>query len=531
MFLLQLSDILQEHVRRRSKLALSDGIITRAETVWQVVDGADVSISISEVCEGMVLHMPRGCVLPVDGVVVDGEGEVNEASMTGEAALVHKDAGSSVYAGTALENGDLIVRVTARPGRARIDAIVEMVERSSELKSAAQSKAERMADALVPYSFGAFAALLALTRNPATAMAVLMVDYSCAIKLATPLAVMSAMQEAIRADMVVKGGKYLEAFAAADTMVFDKTGTLTEAAPRVERVFTFGKYPEDEILRYSACIEEHFPHSVARAICAEAEARGLSHGEELHATPEYVVAHGIVTAIKGDRAVIGSSHFLFDDEGVQRIEGLDAWLDKEVPTASVIYLAVNGKLEGAIAVGDPLRQGAAKTLARLRELGIKQMVMLTGDTKRSARAIARACGIHTYHAQVLPEDKSSYVQKLRDEGRAVIMVGDGINDSPALAAANVSVALADASDIARAVADISVRSASLESLVTMRLLSQRLEERIHRSFRIIVGFNTAFIVLGIAGILPLTAAAYLHNISTFTIAVANTRPLLAPPAI
>lgn len=529
MFLLGLSSTMERHVQSRVHLALRDGIVTRAESVWLSGEDGDVCIPIDEVERDQVLHLMAGSVLPVDGKVVDGEAEVDEASMTGESRLVHKAEGSTVFAGTALEDGDLRVRVTAAPGDSRIDDIVTMVEQSAELKAGVQSDAERLADALVPLNLFAFFAILALTRNVGKAMAVLMVDYSCAIKLSMPVAVMSAMDEASRRNVVVKGGRYLEALAGADTVVFDKTGTLTHASPQVERVLSFTGVGEDTLLRYAACIEEHFPHSMARAIVAEAKRRGLTHVNELHAEVEYVVAHGISTRIDGLGAVIGSAHFVFEDEGVPKPEGIEEAIHEAAPTASVVYMAQDGVLVGAFCISDPLRDEAAGVLAQLRSLGIERVVMLTGDAETSARYVADRLGIDVCHAQVLPEDKSFYVGELRRQGHVVIMVGDGINDSPALAAADVSVALSDASDIARAVADVSVLDASLESLVTMRCLAQRLMARIHRDYRFIVGFNTGLIALGVAGALPLTTAAYLHNVSTLAVTGLNARPLLPRP--
>ncbi|MST72519.1 heavy metal translocating P-type ATPase [Olsenella porci] len=526
MFLLQLSDAMETHVQSRAHLALKEGLVTRAENVWLVGDDGDVRISMAEVRRGQVLHLTAGSVLPVDGTVVDGEGSVDEASMTGEARPVRKAEGSTVYAGTALQDGDLRVRVDAPPGASRIDGIATMVERSQELKASVQGRAERLADGLVPYSFLAFFAIWGVTRNMTKAMTVLMVDYSCAIKLSTPIAVMSAMDEASRQRIVVKGGKYLEALAAADTVVFDKTGTLTHASPRVERVLSFDEMDEASVLRYSACIEEHFPHSMARAIVEEARRRGLRHEDEMHAEVRYVVAHGISTTVDGANAVIGSAHFVFEDEGVPRPDGLDAMLEEVAPRSSVVYLAIDSRLVGAICIGDPLREEAPAVLARLRRLGVRRLVMLTGDSERCASHVAAHLGIDEYHAQVLPEDKSSYVTTLRDGGHVVVMVGDGINDSPALATANVSVAMSDASDIARAVADVSVLDASLESLVTMRVLAQRLMRRIHDDYHLIVALNSVLIALGVAGVLPLTTAAYMHNGSTFAVAALNTRRLL-----
>ncbi len=528
-FLLSLSGLMEEHVQSRAHLALRDGMLVRSESVWAVVDGQDVQVRTEDVRRGMVLHLGAGQVLPVDGVVVDGAGEIDESSMTGESALVRKEAGSTVFAGTALEDGDLKVSVTAPPGCARIDGIVSMVEESSELKAGVQSRAEKLADGLVPYSFLAFFGILALTRNLNKAMAVLMVDYSCAIKLSTPLAVMSAMDEATRRGFTVRGGKYLEALAAADTVVFDKTGTLTNATPAVSRVISCSEATEEDILRLSACIEEHFPHSMARAIVAEAKSRGLVHERELHAEVRYVVAHGIATRVDGDEVCIGSAHFVFDDEGVQKPAGLEELLAAEAGASSTIYIAKNRALLGCICISDPPRAEARRVLRELRRLGFTSLVMITGDSEACAKHVAGELGLDGYFAQVLPEDKASHVQRLKDEGHTVVMVGDGINDSPALAAADVSVAMSDASDIARAVADVLVHDSSLESLVTMRVLAQRLMARIHGDYRFIVGFNSALIAAGVASLMPITTAAYLHNASTLAVAGLNTTPLLDRP--
>ncbi|WP_322155531.1 heavy metal translocating P-type ATPase [Paratractidigestivibacter sp.] len=528
-FLLQLSGLMEEHVQSRAHLALRDGMVVRSESVWAVVDGQDVLVRTEDIRRGMVLHLGAGQVLPVDGTVVEGAGEIDQSSMTGESALVRKGAGSTVYAGTALEHGDLKVSVTAPPGTARIDNIVSMVEESSELKASAQSRAERLADGLVPYSFLAFFGIWALTRNINKAMAVLMVDYSCAIKLSTPIAVMSAMDEATRHGVTVRGGKYLEALAAADTVVFDKTGTLTNATPAVSRIISCSDATEDDLLRLSACIEEHFPHSMARAIVGEARSRGLAHERELHAEVRYVVAHGIATRVDGDNVCIGSAHFLFEDEGVEKPEGLDDLLAGEAGASSTIFVAKNQVLLGCICISDPPRSEAKQVLRDLRALGFSNLVMITGDSEGCAKHVSEELGLDGYFAQVLPEDKASHVQRLKDEGHTVVMVGDGINDSPALAAADVSVAMSDASDIARAVADVLVHDSSLESLVTMRLLAQRLMGRIHGDYRFIVGFNTALIACGVASVMPITTAAYLHNVSTLGIAALNTTPLLAGP--
>ena len=528
-FLLQLSGLMEEHVQSRAHLALREGMVVRSENVWAVVDGEDVRVRTEDVQRGMVLHLGAGSVLPVDGTVVEGEGEIDESSMTGEAALVRKEPGSTVYAGTALEDGDLKVSVTAPPGASRIDGIVNMVEESSELKAGAQSRAERLADGLVPYSFLAFFGIMALTRNINKAMAVLMVDYSCAIKLSTPIAVMSAMDEASRRGVTVRGGKYLEALAAADTVVFDKTGTLTCATPKVSRVVSCSSASEDELLRLAACIEEHFPHSMARAIVAEAESRGLMHESELHADVRYVVAHGIATRVGDADVCIGSAHFVFEDEGVERPAGLDGLLASEAGASSTIFIARDQVLLGCICISDPPRAEARGVLRRLREQGLDNLVMITGDSEACARHVAGELKLDGYFAQVLPEDKASHVQALKDAGHTVVMVGDGINDSPALACADVSVAMGDASDIARAVADVLVHESSLESLVTMRELSSRLMGRIHADYRFIVGFNSTLIALGVASVIPVATAALLHNVSTFAIAARNTTPLLDRP--
>lgn len=526
MFLLGLSNILEGHVQSRAHLALREGLITRPQTVWAIIDGQDTQVSMSKVREGMLLRVGMGSVLPVDATVIAGEGSLDEASLTGESHLVHKDVGSTVYAGTALEEGELTVRVTAAPGEARIDSIATLVEQSASLKAGVQGKAERLADSLVPLNLLAFFAIMALTRNVEKAMIVLMVDYSCAIKLSTPVAVMSAMGEASDLSVVVKGGKYLEAFAAADTVVFDKTGTLTHASPQVEKVLAFGAIDEDDVLRYAACIEEHFPHSMARAIVREARRRQLSHERELHAKVHYVVAHGISTYVGSDRMIIGSAHFVFEDEGVEKPDDLDARIAREAPSSSVVYLAREGRLVGAICIADPLRDEAREVISRLRDLGVRRMIMLTGDSKAAAAHVADELELDDFHAQVLPEDKSSHVDALKAQGHTVIMVGDGINDSPALASADVSVALSDASDIARAVADVAVMDNSLESLVTMRVLAQRLMRRISWDYRFIVGFNSLLIAGGVVGLVPVTTAAYLHNGTTLSVVGLNTRRLL-----
>lgn len=526
MLLLLLSDAMERHVESRARLSLEQGLVARASHVWIVRGGKDERVPMDAVREGDLIRLRTGAVVPMDGIVETGDAQLNEASMTGEAQLAHKAVGASVFAGTALEDGELVVKVGAPPGSARIDAIAAMVERTAELKAGSQGKAEALADRLVPAAFASFFGIWAITRNVSKALAVLMVDYSCAIKLSTPICVMSAMREASQHDVIIKGGKYLEALTEADTVAFDKTGTLTQAAPHLAAVVSAGPVSEDDILRLAACIEGHFPHAVAHAIVAAASERGLTHEPELHAEVRYVVAHGIAAEVGGKHAVIGSAHFVFEDEGVPMPEGLEERIDEVAPGSGHVYLAHDGMLLGVLCVEDPLRPHVSSILEELRDTGIDHIVMLTGDSVRAARATALAAGIEQYRAQVLPEDKASYVGELESQGHRVIMVGDGVNDSPALAAASVSVALADASDIARTVADVSIRSDSLERLVYARVLSQRLQRRIESRYVFIVGFNTLLIVLGVTSLIPLTTAATLHNLSTVAIAASNTRPLM-----
>jgi len=526
MFLLRISDLLTEYTHARSSLALRQNLAICAETVWLETDGVEVEVPIEEVAVGDFVRVRSGSLIPLDGTVVAGVAEVNEASMTGESALVTKDAGSTVFAGTAVDEGSILVRVDAQLGDSRLDGIVDLVEDSSGRKALVQSRAERLADGVVPISFGLFFLRWGITRNIAKAMSVLMVDYSCAIKLSTPVAVMSAMREATKREVVVKGGKFLEALAKADTIVFDKTGTLTAACPQVVKVVEFNGWSEGEVLRIAACLEEHFPHSMARAVVRSAEERGLRHDEENHAEVEYIVAHGIATTIDGRPACVGSAHFVFEDEGVPRPEGLVERLEEEAPTASTIFLAVDGQLCGALCISDPLRPESRMVVDALRQRGFEHIAMLTGDSESCARTIGRKLGLDEWHSQVLPEDKAAFVNELRRRGHTVLMVGDGINDSPALAAADVSIALSDASDIARSVADISVLNASLTALLTMRDIAVRLMRRIHDSYGFIVTFNTALIILGFAGLLPASVSAALHNTSTAAIVANNMRPLL-----
>lgn len=527
MFLLSISDILADYTQSRTRCALRQNMMFYAESVWLLNDdGTEIEVPLDQVAVGDLIRVRTGQMIPIDGVVVDGEASVNEASMTGECDLIAKHAGNSVFAGTAADEGELTIRTTALAGQSRIDAIVDMVENGEEAKALIASKAESLADSLVPVSLGIFLANFAVTRSLARASSVLMVDYSCAIKLSTPIAVMSAMREATKRGVVVKGGKYLERMAAADTVVFDKTGTLTTAHPVCEKIITFGSMSENAVLRLAACLEEHFPHSMARAIVSAAEEKGLTHGSEMHADVEYLVAHGIASSVNGHKVRLGSAHFIFDDEGVERPEGLATRIEAEAPTASTVFMAIDGQLEAALCIADQLRPEASCIIQGLRERGFKRIVMLTGDSENCARNVAQQLGLDEYHAQVLPEHKAGYVKELKGRGHTVMMVGDGINDSPALAAADVSVAMSDASDIARTVADVTIMHPSLEMLLTTKDLAVKLMRRIESDYRFIAAFNTGLIGLGLAGVMTPTATATLHNLSTVGIAASNMRPLL-----
>jgi heavy metal translocating P-type ATPase len=481
-----------------------------------VKDGVDTLIELKNVQVGDLVRVRSGSMIPVDGRVMEGEAFVNESTMTGESKAVMKTAGRIVFAGTVLEEGSIVVEVQAVNSNTKIQKIVELIDRSEDLKASVQSRAEHLADSIVPFSFLGFGLTLLFTQNISRAVSILMVDYSCAIKLSTPISVISALREAADMDMTVKGGKYLEELALADTIVFDKTGTLTKAEPRLEKIIPFGSRNEDEILKIAACIEEHFPHSMARAIVKAALEREIAHEEE-HADVKYIVAHGIATALDEKRAVIGSKHFVIEDEKVIVSEEDQRIIDKEAGAASVIYLGIGGELAGALCISDPPREEAAVAIRRLRESGIKNVVMITGDSKNAAERVAERLGIDTFFAQVLPEDKHRYVEQMKSEGKRVIMVGDGINDAPALATANVSVAMSDASDIARETADVTLRRENLEDLVELRLLSQKLMERISENYRFIVVFNTSLLVGGFLGILSPTTSAFLHNVSTMGI--------------
>ncbi len=527
MFLLSISDALEDYTVQKAKSTLKDSLALNIDTVWLVDENnEEKQISAMDIKKGDKIKVHMGDIIPVDGKVVDGEGMVNEASMTGEPLAVHKTKGKTVHAGTVIEEGNIIVEVYSINKETRLNKIIDLIENSEELKAETQSKAEKLADSIVPYSFLATALTYLITGNTSKALSVLMVDFSCAIKLTTPLSVISAMREASDNRMMIKGGKFLEAYANADTIVFDKTGTLTNATPKVVEVIPMSKrYSRDEILRMAACIEEHFAHSIATAIVKQAEAEGLKH-EEDHSEVEYIVAHGIATEYDGKRAVIGSKHFLFDDEKVKVTKTQKNKIKNELNEHSVVYLAIDGKLEGLICIDDPVRPEAKYVIEELKKSGIENVIMLTGDSESGAKAGAKALGITDYRSQVLPEDKSRIVEELKADGKTVIMVGDGINDSPALATADVSVSMKHSSDIAREVADISLLSDDLYDLVTLRKLSAGMLDKINTNYRNIVAVNGSLLVLGVLGVIQPSTSSLIHNLSTMMFGVMSTKSVL-----
>ncbi len=524
-FLLNISGLLEDYTKKRTKCALAESLAFRTDSVWKLEDDKPVKVPLSEIRKDDVVIFRDGAMISVDGTVVAGHANVNEASMTGEPLPVLKAEGATVYAGTVIEEGTIQVQAQSKADNSRISHIVEMIESGESLKAGVQSRAEKLANSIVPYSLGLSLATYLFTGNITKALSVLMVDYSCAIKLATPISVISAMREASAYGFVVKGGKYLESFANADTIVFDKTGTLTNACPIVEKVISVGEYTEDEILKISACLEEHFPHSMAKAVVKAASAKGLHHEEE-HAEVEYVVAHGIVTTLHGKRAIIGSEHFVAEDEGVFIPDSIRKLIDDEGFGYSKIYLAIADQLAGVICISDPPRAEAAEAVKMLHSSGIENVVMLTGDHISAAKRTADLIGIDLFGAQVLPENKADFISKLKSEGKTVIMVGDGINDSPALAAADVSVAMRDSSDLAREVADVTLLTDDLRDLTAIRTLSEKLLCRIKSNYEFIVLFNTALILLGMCGLISPSASSLLHNGSTMLISAHSMKPLL-----
>lgn len=527
MFLLGIGELLEEWTHKKSVDDLARSMSLNVSKVWlRTPENQEILVESSKIEKGdkVVVHM--GNVIPFDGEVLDGDAMVNQASLTGESVPVQRTVGNTVFAGTVVEEGEITIRVKEVEGNNRFDQIVTMIEESEKLKSELEGKAEHYADKLVPWTLGATGLTYLLTRNVTKAMSILMVDFCCALKLAMPISVLSAIREASLYNVTVKGGKFLEAVAEADTIVFDKTGTLTKAHPTVVDVVNFNdEYSSDDMLRVAACLEEHFPHSMAKAVVDAASKKGLSH-EEMHTKVEYIVAHGIATSINGKRTVIGSYHFVFEDEKCVVPAGKEPLFESLPLYYSHLYLAIEGKLSAVICIEDPLRDEAAAVVTSLKKAGISKVVMMTGDSERTASVIAKKVGVDEYYAEVLPEDKAAFVEKEKDKGRKVIMIGDGINDSPALSAANVGIAISDGAEIAREIADITVGSDDLYQIVTLKYISNALMKRIRSNYRKIVGFNSGLIALGVAGVLPPTTTALLHNGSTILISVNSMKNLL-----
>ena len=527
MFLLGIGELLEEWTHKKSVDDLARSMSLNVSKVWlRTPENQEILVESSKIEKGdrVVVHM--GNVIPFDGEVLDGDAMVNQASLTGESVPVQRTVGNTVFAGTVVEEGEITIRVKEVEGNNRFDQIVTMIEESEKLKSELEGKAEHYADKLVPWTLGATGLTYLLTRNVTKAMSILMVDFCCALKLAMPISVLSAIREASLYNVTVKGGKFLEAVAEADTIVFDKTGTLTKAHPTVVDVVNFNdEYSSDDMLRVAACLEEHFPHSMAKAVVDAASKKGLSH-EEMHTKVEYIVAHGIATSINGKRTVIGSYHFVFEDEKCVVPAGKEPLFESLPLYYSHLYLAIEGKLSAVICIEDPLRDEAAAVVTSLKKAGISKVVMMTGDSERTASVIAKKVGVDEYYAEVLPEDKAAFVEREKAKGRKVIMIGDGINDSPDLSAANVGIAISDGAEIAREIADITVGSDDLYQIVTLKYISNALMKRIKSNYRKIVGFNSGLIALGVAGVLPPTTTALLHNGSTILISVNSMKNLL-----
>lgn len=527
MFLLSISQLLEDYTKKKTTLQLKETLAVNVDKVWVLQDDVEKQIPTASLQKGDTVIVQMGSMVPVDGEVVLGEGMINEASFTGEPLSKMVKAGSSVFAGTVVEEGKIYVKVRNLQFESRINKIVDLIDTNESLKASIQSDAEHLADAIVPYSFIGFFGLLLLTRNLSRATSILLVDYSCAIKLSTSISVISAMQEASRHSIMVKGGKYMEMMAQADTIVFDKTGTLTNAEPFVKKVTPLQNYSRDEILKIAACLEEHFPHSVANAIVKQAERENLHHEEE-HAKVEYIIAHGIATIYHEQRAVIGSDHFIFEDENIEKTQEIEQLIDQlqSEGASSLIYLAIGGQLAGIISIYDPLKKEAKQTIQDLRKSGFSHIVMLTGDCENAARFIADELDIDEYLSGVLPEDKAQFVKKLKEEGRTVVMVGDGVNDTPALSSADVSISLQDSSDIARELADVTLTSSDLEQIIVFKQISKLLMNRIHRNYTKIVALNSSLIALGAIGLLPVSTTSFIHNASTFVFSIGSSTSLL-----
>ncbi|MDR1471944.1 MAG: heavy metal translocating P-type ATPase [Synergistaceae bacterium] len=522
--LLALGDILESWTHKRSKDSLADSLALNVDKLWVRRDGVEVQIPMSGLAIGDLAVIRAGCVIPIDGVVVSGDAMVNQSAMTGESEPVRRTPELSVYAGTVVEEGELTIRVTAFDSDTRLHKIAEMIDESEALKADIQSRAERMADAIVPYSFVLAAGIYLLTRDATRATAALLVDYSCAIKLSTPLTILSAMREGARRGILVKGGKFLEGLATADTVVFDKTGTLTVASPSVAKVIPFDGYSRDAVLRTSACLEEHFPHSIARAVVKQAERENLSHQEE-HSTVAYAVAHGIASRLNGEKVLIGSAHFVCEDERVRCTPEQRAIVDREAGRGSLLFLAIGDALAGIIRIEDPLRPGAADIVRRLREEGVVRIAMLTGDNRRVAESVAEEIGVDMVLAQLLPEDKTAAVKRFKESGK-VIMVGDGVNDSPALSAADVGIAMRSGADIAQEVADVVLSENRLRGIIDARRLGAGAMRKIYRNYSFIVGVNSALLALGLTGTITPAMSALLHNLATIGATLYSMAPIL-----
>lgn len=525
MFLLSMGEILEEWTHKKSVGDLARSLSLNIDKVWLVTDDTEVQVSAAQIKEGDRIRVHMGAVIPFDGIVMEGEALVNQASLTGESLPVRKAAESPVYAGTVVEEGEITLLVKESTGSSKYEKIMTMIEDSEKLKSSLEGKAEHLADRLVPYTFLGTGLTLALTRNTVKALSVLMVDFSCALKLAMPLSVLSAIRESSAHDITVKGGKFLEAVAEADTIVFDKTGTLTKAQPTVAEVIPFDDRSPDELLRIAACLEEHFPHSMATAVVVEAMKRGLVH-EELHTKVEYIVAHGISSTINDKKIIIGSHHFVFEDEGAVVPEDKKEQFEQLPEQYSHLYMAMDGKLVAVICIEDPLRVETAEVIRELKHLGIHKVVMMTGDSDRIAANIAQKAGVDAYYSEVLPEDKANFVEQEKKAGHKVIMVGDGINDSPALSAADVGIAISEGAEIAREIADVTIAADDLREIITLKKISNALMKRIDRNYKVIVGFNTALILFGVGGVLQPTMSALLHNTSTILISLKSMENLL-----
>ena len=529
MFLLNLGSLLEEWTRKKSLDDLARSMALNVDKVWVRSQGTEVLLPLTKVQPGDEIVVRSGNMVPLDGTVIEGEAMVNQAALTGESMPVRKAKGATVYAGTVVEEGECVFLAKAAGGANRYDKIVAMIEESEKLKSSTENRALELADKLVPWCLAGTVVTYALTRNVTRAISILMVDFSCALKLSMPLAVLSAMRECGMAHITVKGGKYLEALAKADTIVFDKTGTLTRATPQVVDIIPFSNSEKDDVLRLAACLEEHFPHSMANAVVRAAREQGLAH-EEMHSEVEYIVAHGIASRVGGERVVIGSYHFVFEDEHCIVPADEQEKFDRMPAEYSHLYMAASGQLVGVICIADPLRPEAASVLRQLHKLGIRNTVMMTGDSYRTAEAIARQVGVDQFFAEVLPEDKANFVQKAKAEGHTVVMIGDGINDSPALSAADIGIAIHSGAAIAREIADVTIKADSLEELVTLKTIANALQHRVSSNYRFVLSFNSTLIVLGALGILQPAASAMLHNLSTIGISLRSMTNLIQKPS-